>query len=1103
VSIFIGTNNGDVITPDQVSGGVTVIGNPKKPSAAADIIIAGNGDDIVAGGGGSDIAALGAGNDRYIWNSGDGSDVVDGGSGTDTLQFTGANSAENITLSASHGVALLGRDVGQVTMALSSMERIELSTLGGADNVTVKDLSGAGVTDVSIDLAGTVNGTVGDGALDRVTIEGRQGADTINVIPENGVIHVLGTPENVDIRNADATDQLIVKGLGGDDTIVVSNAAHPGMQFTLDGGAGNDILRGGNGAELLIGGDGNDFIDGNIGADTALMGTGDDTFQWDPGDGSDVVEGGTGFDTLAFNGSNIGEEINVFANGERTVLTRNVGAVTMDLNDVERIDVRAQGGADNVVVNQLTGTDVKLVHVDLAGFDGAGDAATDVVTAVGTGAGDTIKFSTSGTETVVSGLFAETRVDHAEITDTVGVKALAGNDTIDISGMAGGPMLALDGGAGTDTVTLNGTGADDAFSVVSFNGQLAFLRGNDTLAVTTLTDVEHLVISGADGNDTLAFSSGPAPPAQVTLDGGAGNDILRGSAGADLLLGGDGNDFIDGNQGADTALMGAGDDTFQWDPGDGSDVVEGGAGFDTLAFNGSNAAEEINILANGERAVLTRNIAAITMDLNDVEQINVRALGSADNVVVNDLTGTDVKQVHVDLGGFDGAGDAAADVVTAVATGGDETIKFSTSGSETILSGLFTETRVDHAELTDTFGVKALDGNDTIDISGMAGGPVLALDGGVGRDMVTLNGSGADDTFAIVSTGTELGFFHGNDTIAVTQMTDVEQLVISGFDGNDTIAFGGGAAPTALVTLDGGAGDDNLRGSSGADLLLGGDGNDFIDGNQGADMALMGTGDDTFQWDPGDGSDVVEGGAGFDTLSFNGSNAAEEIAISANGERAILTRNIAAIAMDLNDIERIDVHAQGSADNVVVNDLTGTNVKQVHVDLGTPTAPGDSAADTVTVNGTANDDSIHLAGNGTEVVIDGLAAEVHVDHAETIDTIDVRGLAGDDIIDASQVLAGGPQLILDGGDGYDVLIGSAGHDIFIDGEVIQQFDAAVDQIDLRGTPIGGIESGNGAVAWVLAHAHDIGGNAVLDFGGEQLVLSGQSVDALHTDNFIV
>ena len=58
---------------------------------------------------------------------------------------------------------------------------------------------------------------------------------------------------------------------------------------------------------------------------------------------------------------------------------------------------------------------------------------------------------------------------------------------------------------------------------------------------------------------------------------------------------------------------------------------------------------------------LTRNVAGITMDLNGIESTNVRALGSADNVTVNDLAGTDLKAANVDLAAFGGDGDGAAD----------------------------------------------------------------------------------------------------------------------------------------------------------------------------------------------------------------------------------------------------------------------------------------------------------------------------------------------------------------------------------------------------------------------------------------------------------
>ena len=46
---------------------------------------------------------------------------------------------------------------------------------------------------------------------------------------------------------------------------------------------------------------------------------------------------------------------------------RDIANVTMDLNDVERIDFNALGGADKIVVNDLTGTDVTEVNIDLAG----------------------------------------------------------------------------------------------------------------------------------------------------------------------------------------------------------------------------------------------------------------------------------------------------------------------------------------------------------------------------------------------------------------------------------------------------------------------------------------------------------------------------------------------------------------------------------------------------------------------------------------------------------------------------------------------------------------------------------------------------------------
>ena len=247
---------------------------------------------------------LGAGDDTFIWNPGDGSDTVEGQAGTDTLVFNGANVDENIDISANGARVRFTRDIANITMDLNGVEHINFKALGGADTITVNDLSGTGVTQVDIDLAGSAGG--GDGQADSVVVNGTGGDDAINISSGTGGISVTGLPAAVSITNSEATDQLTVNGLAGNDTINASSLAAGTISLTLNGGSGNDLLIGSQGGDTVIGGTGND---------TALLGAGDDTFVWNPGDGSDTVEGQAGIDTLKFNGANIAEKIDISANG--------------------------------------------------------------------------------------------------------------------------------------------------------------------------------------------------------------------------------------------------------------------------------------------------------------------------------------------------------------------------------------------------------------------------------------------------------------------------------------------------------------------------------------------------------------------------------------------------------------------------------------------------------------------------------------------------------------------------------------------------------------------------------------------------------------------
>ena len=173
------------------------------------------------------------------------------------------------------------------------------------------------------------------------------------------------------------------------------------------------------------------------------------------------------------------------------------------------------------------------------------------------------------------------------------------------------------------------------------------------------------------------------------------------------------------------------------------------------------------------------------------------------------------------------------------------------------------------------------------------------------------------------------------------------------------------------TTLDGGDGDDTIAGGKGVETLRGGDGNDSIDGNGGNDAAFLGAGDDSFVWDPGDGSDTVEGQDGTDTMVFNGAGGAEQVDLSANGNRLKFFRVQANITMDTAGVETVDFNALGGADTVTVNDLTGTDVKTVNANLAAALGgtTGDGATDQVIVNGSNGNDTINVGGDASGVAV--------------------------------------------------------------------------------------------------------------------------------------
>jgi Ca2+-binding RTX toxin-like protein len=887
--------------------------------------------DTITGAGGNDTALMGAGNDVFVWNFDDGSDTVEGGTGNDKLRFNGTNDAELFTIGTIVGGkdAGLGRNIGGNFMTLDDVERIELQTLGGNDILRIHDLGTTDVKQVAIDLS---NGTpgVGDGAIDIVTADATAGNNTINLTQAGGIISVTGLPVQITLAAAEAADFLEVRSQGGNDKI--NAAALPAsVLLTLNGGEGNDTITGSAGHDTLIGGNGNDSISGGSGNDTltggdnndtvaggagddfASLGAGNDLFVWNPGDDDDTVEGGDGTDTLRFVGSGADEVINIAYNGGPAFLFRDVANVAMDLDDVERIELRLLGGEDSVMVNSLVGTDVTAVAVDLAGTSGgaAGDRKFDRVGVEGNGDDNSIKIASVGTQVVISGLSAQVSVVHADKTDILDIFGGAGNDTIDGSKLAAG-KLALQ---------------------------------------------------------------------------------LYGSLGADTLIGGaGGNDYVEGGDGNDFALLGAGNDFFDWNLGDDTDTIEGQAGIDTVRANGDAGADVFTLSANGARAALTDNVGNATMDLNDVERIWIRARSGADAITVNNLSGTDIKQVSIDLEN----GDLAFDTVTVNGTNGNDKVNIS---SAILITGLPYQMGISGAEVDkDSITLNGLGGNDILDSSKLlAGTAPVALDGGTGNDTV-IGGINADVLFG------------GADNDVLKGAAGADALVAG--EGNDVI--------------DGGADNDDLSGNNGNDTVTGGAGND---------IALLGAGNDLFIWNSGDGSDVIQGGTEFDTLRLIGSKANDAIGLSANGTLTVLTAPGGA-TLDAG-VERIDVRALDGADTVVVGDLTGSITVEVAIDLAATLGgkAADTKVDTVTVTAASGPDAVAVVSSKDgKIVVDGLAVDVSIDHAGKTDQLVINALGNADVIDATALAAGKIALTMNGGVGADTILGSAGNDTIAGGD---------------------------------------------------------------------
>jgi len=686
---------------------------------------------------------------------------------------------------------------------------------------------------------------------------------------------------------------------------------------------GSNVLTGGDGRDLLMGLGGNDTLGGGAGSDVLIGGSGNDSIGGGSS-GDDWLEGGAGVDRLA-GGS--GKDSFVF----REAGTANADTVTDFVTNWDSIqlggdtltglgasgrfasgDVRFHSGAgvtaahdvdDRIIYNTTTG---QLFY----DADGIGGASAQLLANLGAGraltASDFVVFATSSSSGPINGTPGNDSLVGGAGNDSI--NGLGGNDTL----IGNGGNDTLDGGTGADS--MDGGGGQDTYLVDS-NSDSTADSGTDSAADLVISTVSSLLLAaeienvtlgagalsatgnasanvmtgnsldnffdGAGGNDTLNGADG-----NDTLWGGSGNESIVGGLGSDNLSGDDGNDVLDGGDGNDALGGGGGNDTLRGGAGDdvmvlgatafggtvaGVDSFDGGAGFDRLV---------VGAVASG----VTIHVSAGTI---------VTSEGTSTFVNVEHVTGSDFGD---EINGYNDANalDGAGGNDTIHGAGGNDTL-WGFSGTDTLIGSLGNdvlygdvgdpelEPEVDHFVFNVLAGAADADlvmdfvsGVDRIHLEAGAM-PNLGLSGSFSAgDARFFAGAGATaghdaDDRVIFNTSTG-ALYHDADGNGAGAALLIATLQAGATLAATDITVDNGERPPGPV-INGTAGDDELVGTQADETINGFAGNDYLDGREGDDSLLGGDGDDVLQsgggWADGFGHDAVDGGAGFDILTFD------------------------------------------------------------------------------------------------------------------------------------------------------------------------------------------------------------------------------------------
>nr|WP_237684287.1 calcium-binding protein [Pseudaminobacter soli] len=645
----------------------------------------------------------------------------------------------------------------------------------------------------------------------------------------------------VHLRGAGGTIDFSTR-ITGSDSVYVSDNGYGLLTagVTITGSKNGDDLAGSAYDDILNGGDGADMIRISGGKDKLNGGTGDDTFEFGNASGlGGSVNGGSGTDTVR--ASHLG---NYGFSAVEVLDTKSVSTTAAQLSAFSNIidntatktqiqfQLRGAGGTIDFS-NRVTGKD--SVYVRDSGL-------TAGVNMTGSAQGDDLRGSKFN-DTLNGGDGADT------IRSSGGIDTLnggAGNDTFEL-GNARDLGGSVNGGGGTDTVRashlgnyrFSGVEVLDATEVYTTLAQLSAFSS----IINSNSYAQRVVLYLLGAGGTFDFSTRVATGYSVWVEyvdfkggidvtgtangdyfgGSLFDDTLRGAGGNDILEGGAGDDTLNGGTGNDTLAGGTGNDTYYVDNA-GDEVIEAaGGGTDTVRTSVSyklSAGVEVETL----RTTSNGDTAAINLTGNEFAQT---IIGNAGANIIDGKGGADTMQ---GLAGNDTYYvDNAKDKVVEAAGGGTDTVM--TNVSYALASGVELE----------TLRTASNGGTAAINLTGNEFAQKII--GNAGANII--NGKGGADAMQGLA---------GNDTYYADNAGDKVVEAVGG--GVDTVMAsvsyrlaGGAEVETLRTTSNTGTAAINLTGNEFAQKIVGNAGANIINGKGGSDTLTGLGGKDIFRFD--------------------------------------------------------------------------------------------------------------------------------------------------------------------------------------------------------------------------------------------------------------